>query len=89
MAGPVCGPTLPLEATNRATTAAAAAAAGITLSLKQVERGTQLARERGLNNVNFKVGSDWAWGSMQGVAMLQLAGCAFVLVCCCLPMPAG
>lgn len=30
--------------------------AGITLSPKQVERGTQLAKERGLNNVNFQVG---------------------------------
>jgi hypothetical protein len=28
---------------------------GITLSPKQVARGTQLARERGLNNVTFKV----------------------------------
>lgn len=28
---------------------------GITLSHKQVERGTQLAKERGLNNVTFKV----------------------------------
>ncbi len=30
-------------------------ATGITLSPKQVERGTELARERGLTNVEFKV----------------------------------
>lgn len=30
---------------------------GVTLSQKQVERGTQLAKERGINNVNFQVES--------------------------------
>jgi cyclopropane fatty-acyl-phospholipid synthase-like methyltransferase len=34
---------------------AAAPVAGITLSPKQVARGTQLAQERGLNNVTFMV----------------------------------
>ena len=33
-----------------------AACSGITLSANQVERGTQLAKERGLDNAEFKVG---------------------------------
>jgi hypothetical protein len=32
------------------------ALAGITLSPKQVQRGTELAAERGLSNCQFKVG---------------------------------
>ena len=32
-----------------------AAVTGITLSPSQVQRGTELARERGLSNVNFRV----------------------------------
>lgn len=31
---------------------------GITLSPRQVQRGTELAAERGLNNVSFKVGAE-------------------------------
>lgn len=40
--------------------------AGITLSAKQVERGTQLAKERGLNNVKFMVSIGEGAGSMCG-----------------------
>lgn len=39
-----------------------AASAGITLSAKQVERGTQLAAEQGLTNVKFRVS---CWPSLQ------------------------
>ncbi len=51
-------------------------AAGITLSPKQVEEATRLAKERGLTNVEFKVGREigsWCgWSDLVVLTSIQM-----------------